>query len=445
MNEPRIQYTKTSDGVNIAYATAGEGRCVIAVPPPVSHAQRVCEMFPELFQGLAQRFRAIWYDSRGFGLSDRSALDFSMAAMVRDLEAVANRAGGAKFVLWAVAYDAASIAISYAARRPNNVSHLILVDGRAGHSDYLQSPTIGAETALRGQDWVLYTETFAKVLLGFEEPAFAAAFADYIRASVEPEAFWAAMSALAEPDWEVSALLGEIRIPTLVLHNRGNRFLPVQVGQRIASSIPDARFLVIDDMLYAEVPRLIESFISETTGDIKSKAQRLPSGTAIILFADIVDSTALTETMGDAPFRKKARDLDGLLRAIITESDGQTIEGKLLGDGVLAVFSSARQAIEAAVRCGKAGNDAGLPLHLGINAGDVLHETDPDGRANVYGGAVNIASRISGLSAPGEVLVSETVRSLARTSSGVRFEDRGERELKGIGEAVRVWAVRADP
>ncbi len=90
------------------------------------------------------------------------------------------------------------------------------------------------------------------------------------------------------------------------------------------------------------------------------------------------------------------------------------------------------------------GEDAGLPLHLGINAGDVLHETDPDGRANVYGGAVNIAARIAADSAPGEVLVSETVRSLARTSSGVRFEDRGERALKGVGEPVRVWSVRAD-
>ncbi len=60
----------------------------------------------------------------------------------------------------------------------------------------------------------------------------------------------------------------------------------------------------------------------------------------------------------------------------------------------------------------------------------------------MYGGAVNIASRISGLSAPGEVLVSDTVRSLARTSGGVSFEDRSSRRLKGVGEAVRVWAVR---
>ena len=103
---------------------------------------------------------------------------------------------------------------------------------------------------------------------------------------------------------------------------------------------------------------------------------------------------------------------------------------------MLAVFTSARQAIEAAVVCGRAGDDAGLPLHLGLHAGDVIREEN-----NVYGGAVNIASRISGLSAPGEVLVSETVRSLARTSSGVRLEDRGEQALRGVGEPVRVWAV----
>ena len=75
-------------------------------------------------------------------------------------------------------------------------------------------------------------------------------------------------------------------------------------------------------------------------------------------------------------------------------------------------------------------------MGAGLHAGDVIREEN-----NVYGGAVNIASRISGLSAAGEVLASETVRSLARTSAGVRFEDRGEQALKGVGEPVRVWAV----
>src|SRR5947209_12572879 len=153
---------------------------------------------------------------------------------------------------------------------------------------------------------------------------------------------------------------------------------------------------------------------------------------------DIADSTALTERLGDAPFREKARDLDATLRTVIREHGGTPIEGKLLGDGVLAVFTSARQAIEAALTCGKAGAEATLPLHLGLHAGDVIREEN-----NIYGGAVNIASRISGLSAMSEVLVSDIVRGLARTSAGVRFEDRGEQTLKGIGEPVRVWAVKA--
>src|SRR5207247_8569665 len=93
-------------------------------------------------------------------------------------------------------------------------------------------------------------------------------------------------------------------------------------------------------------------------------------------------------------------------------------------------------AIEAALACMAAGASAGMPLHLGLHAGDVIHEDN-----NVYGGAVNIASRISGLSAPGEVLVSDIVRGLARTSAGVAFDDRGEQPLKGVGEPVRVWAV----
>jgi len=184
------------------------------------------------------------------------------------------------------------------------------------------------------------------------------------------------------------------------------------------------------------VLRSINQFLGVSGQDSYEEVAAPSQGMTAVLFADIVDSTALTERLGDAAFRDKARDLDGSLRGIIRDSGGTPIEGKLLGDGVLAVFTSARQAIEAALACGRSGDDVGLPLHLGLHAGDVIREDN-----NVYGGAVNIASRISGLSAPGEVLVSDTVRSLARTSAGVSFEDRGEQSLKGMGEPVRVWAI----
>jgi class 3 adenylate cyclase len=432
--EPRIQYAHTKDGVSIAYAAAGKGRTLIFVPsPPLTHVQRLPQVYQRLWEGLAERFHFVWYDSRGSGLSDRDAIDFSMPAMMRDLEAVAESARRGQFALFA-GWDGVPIAITYAATRLEHVSHLILVDGWVKQSDYDLYPAHHADLALREQDWVLYTETYGRVLMGFDDPVLAAAFGEYMRACVEPEALRAAFSSYE--DYDVAEPAGQVTTPTLVLHNRRNRWLPVRVGQRLAARIPGARFLEIDDLIYQDVPRLVGDFISETGAIGAPEAPGIPSGTAVILFADIAESTALTERLGDAAFRDKARGLDAALRAVIRENGGTPIEGKLLGDGVLAVFTSARQAIEAALGCGKAGDGAGLPLHLGLHAGDVIREED-----NVYGGAVNIAARIAAASKPGEVLVSDTVRSLGRTSANVAFDERGEHELKGVSELVRLYQV----
>jgi class 3 adenylate cyclase len=129
--------------------------------------------------------------------------------------------------------------------------------------------------------------------------------------------------------------------------------------------------------------------------------------------------------------------LDTTLRRVIESAGGTAIAGRTLGDGVLATFPAARQAIEAALRCASAGDDAGLPLHLGVHAGDVIREG-----TDIYGGAVNIAARISGLTGAGEVFVSTTVRELGRTSADVVFEDRGEHTLRGVSDDVRVYLVR---
>src|SRR3990172_12380646 len=123
--EPRIQYVKTSDGVNIAFCVMGEGTPLVMVPPPpLCHAQLAWETWGHLLKPLARRFRLVWYDSRGSGLSDRDASDFSMEAMVRDLEAVVARAALESFVLLSIG-DAVPIAVTFAAARPERVSHLI--------------------------------------------------------------------------------------------------------------------------------------------------------------------------------------------------------------------------------------------------------------------------------------------------------------------------------
>ena len=324
--EPRIQYAKTSDGVDIAFAAAGEGPPLLMVPPPaLSHVQAIWETLDHLYQPLAERFRLVWYDSRGSGLSDREAIDFSMDAMIRDLQAVVEGAGLTGFAMSALG-DAVPIALTHATIRPEKISSLVLVDGWMKFSDYHQKPAIVAARALSGGDWTLYTETLARVLFGFESQAIAAQFAAYIRECVEPEALRAAFSSQGIDAWDVSALLPRMSAHTLVVHNKNNRWLPVQVGQRLAASIPNARFQLVDDMIYEQLAGIITAFLGESD-QIAQRQADLPSGTAIILFADIADSTALTERVGDAAFRAKARELGASLRALIRECRGQPVEG----------------------------------------------------------------------------------------------------------------------
>ncbi len=178
-------------------------------------------------------------------------------------------------------------------------------------------------------------------------------------------------------------------------------------------------------------------FAAGEAGKGKAEAQTSrPSGTVTILFTDVADSTPISERMGDVAFRAVSRDLDSALRAAIRANGGSVVEGKVLGDGVMATFGSAGRAIQAALACKAAASKTQLSLHIGLHAGDVIDEG-----SNVYGWAVNMASRVCGASSPGEILVSETVRVLARGSSDLSFEDHGLHELKGIEEPQRLFAV----
>jgi class 3 adenylate cyclase/pimeloyl-ACP methyl ester carboxylesterase len=443
--EPRIQYAKTSDGVSIAFCTLGEGEPLVLTPANTfSHIQFEWQI-PQCrswYQRLAEQRMLVLYDSRGSGLSARDTTNFSLEALVTDLEAVVAKLGLDRFALLG-SMDLGPAAIAYAARCPERVSSLILWCAYSSGKDLSTAPETSAWIDLMRNDWQLGTQSWANNMVGWSDSDLAQRLAALWRESCSDDAligFWN-----ASLEFDADRELERVQAPVLILHRRQIRWLTVDTARRLASTIPNSHLVLLDgaaSMPFAGDTEQVIFAIYDFLGHGQPRPLGLPHGTAVILFADIADSTGLTERLGDAAFRAKARELDGALRSLIREHAGTAIEGKLLGDGVLAVFTSARQAIEAALACGGAGDHAGLPLHLGLHAGDVMHEKDPDGRANVYGGAVNIAARISGLSAPGEVLVSETVRGLARTSAGVRFEDRGEQELRGVGEPLRVWAVR---
>jgi len=435
--EPRIQYAKTSDGVRIAFAVVGHGPpLVVSGELADAHAQLIWrEDMPHgiIYRSLAERCTVIKYDSRGLGLSDRDYSHLSLNRRLLDIEAVANHLRLDRFSLLGI-IQGGPLAICYAARHPQQVSKLALAGSPVRTAEAFARHRIGKVTALIQTDWQMFLENLAAVNIGYGQQE-ASRVAEFLAACVEPEGMLRLSSAWAQDD--ATEALPAVQCPTLIVHPSEVHYLTIEMARELTSGIRDSQLVVVEtDWLRRldEIGSLISDFV---VGEDTMPA--VPSGTAIILFADIVDSTALTERLGDATFRDKARDLDATLRTIIRDNAGTPIEGKLLGDGVLAVFTSARQAIEAALACGRAGDEGGLPLHLGLHAGDVIREDD-----NVYGGAVNIASRISGLSAPGEVLVSETVRSLARTSAGVSFGDRGEQSLKGVGEPVRVWKVETN-
>jgi class 3 adenylate cyclase len=286
------------------------------------------------------------------------------------------------------------------------------------------------------KDWSYDRRVWASRLYPDGPVSLQRAFGKAVKDAVSPE--MAARRVESHPD--LVPLLSGVTLPTLVLLPESLKGPARLFGIQLSGLLPSGELKFVAGFRatpYPDHEPIVDAiFEFFDVGAPATPREASPSGMTAILFADIVDSTALTETMGDGAFREKARELDTVLRVVITQNGGTPIEGKLLGDGVLATFASARQAIEAALACGAAGASAGLPLHLGLHAGDVIREEN-----NVFGGAVNIAARISGLSAPGEVLVSQTVRELARTSAGVSFADRGEHALKGVGDPVRVWAV----
>ena len=438
--ESSIQYCTAADGVNLAFCTAGQGPPFVYMPTFGSIGNiQVDWLIPSRRQALdyvTPRMHVIQYDRRGQGLSDRDPVDDSLDAHVRDLLTILDREATDRVALHAMVF-AGPVAITFAARHPERVSHLILANTAASMPGAVAgSPRASALTALLEHDWELHIDVVARIVAGWSEHEVASRVAAQARAGGTPEGM--RRSWRIATHWDASDLMSRVGAPTLVLESSNSPFSE-QWTRALAAGIPGAQLRHLDVEAGESFEQAFCEFVTGEVAPDLPKAEPIPAGMAIILFTDIVDSTALTEQLGDAAFRARASRLDAVMRSGIRECGGRPVEGKLLGDGVMATFMSARQAIDGAQRCLATADGTGLALHLGIHAGDVIHEGD-----NVFGGAVNIASRISALSAPGEILVSDVVRGMARSSAGVVFEDRGEQEMKGVGEPVRVYAVRME-
>ncbi len=442
--EPRIQYTKRSDGAQIAFCVVGEGSSVLFVSPaPFCHAQLDWQssVGSYLLQPLARKHKLAWFDWPGTGLSQRDALDFSMDTMVKTIEAVVARTGLEEFAVCAGAH-AVQIAVTYAASQPERVSHLILYDGWTKFAEIEPLPFWQAERALRDKDWVIYTETLTRVLFGYEDEQFARQWGEYIRACVEPEAYRAALEAAEH--YDVSDLLPKSSARTLVAHNQTSYYSSLQAGQRLAAAIPNSRFFVVTDPTWQQLPAIVDDFMSEGEPAATAPAPE-PSAFRTVLFTDIVGHTEMMSRLGDERGRAVLREHERITRDVLKAHGGAEV--KTMGDGFMASFGSVTKAVECGIalqrafearnkELGTRNTGEELSVRCGLNAGEPIEE---DG--DLFGATVILAARIAAKAEGGEILVANAVRELC-SGKGFLFSDRGEFVAKGFEEPVRVYEVR---
>ena len=277
--EQQIRFCKTADGVRIAYSTMGQGPAVVQVPGWISHLQ--FQWDPPAAQPYlekATRYHTIiCYDKYGCGLSERNRTDFSPESELRVLEAVVDNLKLKRFALWGFS-QGGSVAIAYTVKHPRRVTHLILygayADGAALSSDELKM----AFKSLIRTAWGIGSKAFADLFVPDAGEAAAHWFSRLQREAATPEM---AMR-LLDLNYGVNVvdLLPRVRVPTLVLHRRGDRAVPFKLGREMASLIPNARFVPLDGDIhipfFGDADSILGS-IAEFLGDPVDAAQPRPS------------------------------------------------------------------------------------------------------------------------------------------------------------------------
>jgi serine/threonine protein kinase/alpha-beta hydrolase superfamily lysophospholipase len=249
--EQKISYCHARDGVRIAWATSGSGTPLVKSANWLSHLEfdAPSPIWAHWWRALSERHRLIRYDERASGLSDWEVRDISFDAWVSDLEAVIEAAGLEKFGLFGASKGGA-IAIAYAARHPERVTHLIIHGAFVRGRDFRpNSPEdrdrIQLEIEMVRLGWggrnPAFRQAFTTMFFPEANPDQAAWFNELQRISTSPEN--AARMMVATRELDARALAAQVKCPTLVFHSRDEARVPFREGELLASLIPHAKFV----------------------------------------------------------------------------------------------------------------------------------------------------------------------------------------------------------
>jgi class 3 adenylate cyclase/alpha-beta hydrolase superfamily lysophospholipase len=436
---PDTRYAQSA-GVNIAYQVVGHGPVdVVYVPGWVSHVELAWEL-PDLaagFERLASFSRLILFDKRGTGMSDPVPAEQlpTLEQRMDDVRAVMDAVACERAAIFG-ASEGGNMSMLFAATYPERTSALSTFGctaKRIWSPDYPWAPT-----REKRRETFAETERHWTTGSGWNDvapsldPTSLAELGRYYRRCASPGAAVALLK--MNTDVDVRDVLPTIRVPTIVMHRTADRDANVEEGRYIAAQIPGARFV--------EFPGADHSWWTQGRDAILDEIEELVTGTrpapqpnrvlATVLVTDIVASTERARALGDRGWADLLLRHRAAVRRELERFRGREVD--TAGDGFLVTFDGPARAIRCAVAIRRAMHALGLEVRTGVHTGECELLGD-----RIAGIAVHTSARIAALAAPSEVLVSATVRDLV-SGSGIVFEDRGEHELKGVGER-RIYAV----
>jgi class 3 adenylate cyclase/alpha-beta hydrolase superfamily lysophospholipase len=395
----------------------------------------------EFLRGLGRIGRVAVFDRRGTGLSDgvlRSGLP-TWEDWTRDLQAVLDAVGWGSAAIVAE-LDAGPIAILFATTHPERVNRLVLSNTTAryrvaddyptGVPDEDADATLEVVRALWGTtDLVRLTAPGLN-----DDEASLRAFARAMRASATPRTAEAQYRYAMSVD--VRDMLPLIQAPTLVIHNKGNPFVPVEHGEYLAEHIAGAKLVTIEGVGAAGTP-VADAFLDAVSEFLTGQRTTVDADRvlATVMFTDIVESTVTATRMGDSRWRHVLDVHDQLIREQLPRFGGREVN--TTGDGFVATFDGPARG----VRCGQALIHAlgqrGIQVRVGLHTGECELRGD-----DLAGLTVHIAARVAALAGPNQLLVTSTLRDLV-LGSGIDFEEAGAHSLKGVPGTWTLLAAKS--
>jgi len=433
---PPIRYTQAGD-VDIAYRVVGDGPIdLVWVPGLISNLEIEWEdhVKGDLYQRLAGFSRLITFDKRGMGLSDRSVGAPTLEERMDDVRAVMDAVGSERAALIGNS-EGGFMTQLFAATYPERTAALILF-GTGPRSE--PAPDYPIASAMEGVRRIVENgwgtgssaEIFASTLK--DHPLVRETLGRIERAAGSPRTIMAIVDAVTRGDVRSAAPM--ISAPTLVVHCRDDKVIPLEASQWLVDHIEGAQYVEIDgEHVVYDTGRFVEEVEAFLTGD--RPAAPVERVLSTVMFSDIVGSTEKAAAMGDRQWRELLDQHDRLVEREVAQAGGRLI--KSTGDGVLATFDGPARGVTCGRRLHQAMATIGIDLRVGLHTGEIELRGD-----DIGGIGVHIGARVSGLADTGEVLVSRTITDLV-AGSGLEFEDRGEHDLKGVPGSWQLYALRS--